>query len=284
MFVVLGITVIRCFRTGTCDTCYEIDTLRRSSPDLETQEQLKRAHHLHRGGLFNLERLRYKARCAEAIASNNLLHPSIMSLILDGMDQNHCRIPYLGGLNRFSDPVTQHITGTSFVYSIIVNYVYHNLTLFFSGIKEHGIGLTIYRNFDNVSKGCNVTIYCLLRQLESFHKRHGYYPETLYLQVDGGSENANQYVLALLELLVVKRCCREVYYTRLPAGHTHEDIDASFGVLWSCFRSVSCTTIQGYKSMIEDGFRASCLHAVMEDIYAVPDYSSLLGPCIIEGN
>ena len=154
----------------------------------------------------------------------------------------------------------------------------------FPGIKEHGIGLTIYRNFDNVSKDCNVTIYCLLRQLESFHKRHGCYPETLYLQVDGGSENANQYVLALLELLVAKRCCREIYFTRLPAGHTHEDIDASFGVLWSCFRSVSCTTIQGYKAMIEEGFRASCLHAVMEDIYVVPDYSSLLGPCIIEGN
>ena len=105
------------FCSGTCDTCYEIDTLRRSSPDLETQEQLKRAHHLHRGGLFNLERLRYKARCAEAIASNNLLHPSIMSLILDGMDQNHCRIPYLGGLNRFSDPVTQHITGKIYLYT-----------------------------------------------------------------------------------------------------------------------------------------------------------------------
>ena len=97
--------------TGTCDTCYEIDTLRRSSPDSETQEQLKRAHHLHRGGLFNLERLRYKARCAEAIASNNLLHPTVMSIIIDGMDQNHCRIPYLGGQNRFKDPISQHITG-----------------------------------------------------------------------------------------------------------------------------------------------------------------------------
>ena len=106
-----------------CDTCYEIDTLRRSSPDLETQEQLKRAHHLHRGGLFNLERLRYKARCAEAIASNNLLHPTIMSLILDGMDQNHCRVPYLGGLNRFSDPVTQHITGL-FIRFLLMTLIY----------------------------------------------------------------------------------------------------------------------------------------------------------------
>ena len=141
MFVVIGITVIRCFRTGTCDTCYEIDTLRRSSPDLETQEQLKRAHHLHRGGLFNLERLRYKARCAEAIASNNLLHPSIMSLILDGMDQNHCRIPYLGGLNRFSDPVTQHITGISFdIRFLLITYI---ITKHFSFQESRNVALVL---------------------------------------------------------------------------------------------------------------------------------------------
>jgi hypothetical protein len=53
--------------------------------------------------------------------------------------------------------------------------------------------------------------------LEKFKIRNGYYPEILYLQVDGGSENANQYVFAMLELLVVKRCCRDVYFSRLPA-------------------------------------------------------------------
>ena len=78
---------------------------------------------------------------------------------------------------------------------------------FILGVKEHGVGLTIFRNFDNVSKGCNVTILCILLMLEKFKIRNGYYPEILYLQVDGGSENANQYVLAMLELLVVKRCC-----------------------------------------------------------------------------
>jgi hypothetical protein len=136
-------------------------------------------------------------------------------LILDGMDQNHCRVPYLGGLNRFSDPVTQLITGL-FIRFLLMTLIYEyyycfqeskNMALVLRFIEI----LTTY-----VSKGCNITIYCLLRQLESFHKRHGCYPETLYLQVDGGSENANQYVLALLELLVVKRCCREIYFTRLP--------------------------------------------------------------------
>ena len=40
------------------------------------------------------------------------------------------------------------------------------------------------------------------------------------VQVDGGAENANQYVLAALELLVVKRIVKEVYYSRLPTTRT----------------------------------------------------------------
>ena len=119
--------------------------------------------------------------------------------------------------------------------------------------------------------------------MEEFRARHGYYPEKHYLQVDGGSENANQYLLAMLELLVVKRCCREVFYTRLPAGHTHEDIDAAFGVIWSCFYSQPCETLQEHKERIELAFKETCLHAKVIDIYAVPNYQKILEPCIIKG-
>ena len=43
---------------GKCDTCLEIDRLRRESKDRNIQLALKKAHHLHRGGLFMLERKR----------------------------------------------------------------------------------------------------------------------------------------------------------------------------------------------------------------------------------
>ena len=45
-----------CDVPGKCYTCYEIDRLRRTSDDAKVQEKLKEAHHLHRGGLFMLER------------------------------------------------------------------------------------------------------------------------------------------------------------------------------------------------------------------------------------
>jgi hypothetical protein len=59
----------------------------------------------------------------------------------------------------------------------------------------------LFRNFNNVSKGADLSIYCVLRKLEDFKNRNGFYPEKLFLQDDGGSENSNQYLLAMLELL-----------------------------------------------------------------------------------
>lgn len=45
-----------CDIPGKCDTCYNIDKMRRESEDKVVQNALKEAHHLHRGGLFMLER------------------------------------------------------------------------------------------------------------------------------------------------------------------------------------------------------------------------------------
>jgi hypothetical protein len=41
---------------GKCNICCEIDRQRRSCPDRLVQKRLKEAHHMHRGGLFMLER------------------------------------------------------------------------------------------------------------------------------------------------------------------------------------------------------------------------------------
>lgn len=101
-------------------------------------------------------------------------------------------------------------------------------------MKEHGIGLTLYRTVATVGKSANLTIHCILSAIEDFYQRHGVFPETLFIQLDGGSENANKYVLALCELLVIKRRIKEIWFSRLPTGHTHEDIDACFGTMWSC--------------------------------------------------
>ena len=192
------------------------------------------------------------------MTSQNSNRPTILSMIIDGMDQNHCRIPYLGSQTSFSSPLKQCITG----------------------IKEHGYGVTVYRSIDTVSKGADLTIQCILSQIEYWKVRNGYYPEEIYLQADGGSENANQYLLAMLEFIVVKRIARIVYFTRLPTGHTHEDIDACFALIWVCFRFSSCETLGMYKSAIEKAFSEGNLNSKTKDIMVIPDYQSFLEGCI----
>ena len=101
------------------------------------------------------------------------------------------------------------------------------------------------------------------------------------MQIDGGSENANQYLLAMIELLAMKKMVRVAYVTRLPTGHTHSDIDAVFAIIWKLFRSAPCVTLQAYKDLIEKALSDSALGEVkMVDCMVIPDYKLLLENCI----
>jgi len=184
---------------GKCNICYYIDQMRRTSTSLDVQKALQQAHLLHRGGLFMLERQEYKSRVVEALMDNPN-NPQIMSIIIDGMDNNKCRCPYMGTQDSFSNPLPQHIIG----------------------VKEHGKGVTFFRTFGTVKKQANLTIHCILRMIEQWHARNKKYPTKIYIQCDGGTENANQYVLTFLELLVTKKIVKTILFTRLPTGHTHE--------------------------------------------------------------
>jgi len=184
---------------GKCKICYYIDQMRRTSTSVSVQKALQHAHLLHRGGLFMLERREYKNRVVEALMDNKD-DPQIMSIVIDGMDNNKCRCPYKGTQDAFSKPLPQHIIG----------------------VKEHGKGVTFFRTVGTVKKSANLTIHCILRMIENWHSRHKKYPSKIYIQCDGGAENANKTLLTFLELLVTKRVAKEILFSRLPTGHTHE--------------------------------------------------------------
>jgi hypothetical protein len=181
-----------------------------------------------------------------------------MSVIIDIMDQSHCNIPFLGSQKRINNPLHQIVVG----------------------VKEHGYGITLYRVVETVAKGANLIMYCFLRQLEKWKIRHnGEYPDEIYLQADGGSENANQWVLGMLELLVIKRVTRRILFTRLPTGHTHEDIDAVFGIIWNWMKTRVCETFEDYEKMVLSAFsKESC--PSMENVYIIPDLTKLFDDCI----
>jgi hypothetical protein len=101
----------------------------------------------------------------------------------------------------------------------------HQLPHHLVGVKVHGKGVTFYPFVDTVQKAANLVLYVLFNELQKFYDEYKYWPTELYAQIDGGAEFANKILLGGFEWLVIKRMTRVMYYTRLPTGHTHEDID-----------------------------------------------------------
>jgi hypothetical protein len=95
-----------CSIPGKCDTCNEIDTIRRKSSIRSVREAAKQAHVTHRGGHFMLERNAYQTRKLEAVKNPE----TYLSLVIDGMDQSHSRFPHLP-LKEFKDPLKMHVQG-----------------------------------------------------------------------------------------------------------------------------------------------------------------------------
>jgi hypothetical protein len=112
------------------------------------------------------------SRREEVHCEENVRKPYILSLIIDIiMDQSHCVILSKGTQGNFTDPLKQMIVG----------------------VKEHGYGVHLFPAIDSVRKVGNLIVYILDTVIENWKRRHnGNYPTIIYLQVDGGSENANK--------------------------------------------------------------------------------------------
>jgi hypothetical protein len=182
---------------GKCSTCGDINEERCKTLNPRKREAYTQLAALHRT-MFMAERRLYYGRRNEAIASPSF----VLSTIADGMAQSHCEIPYRARAAQFTPNMTQHLLG-------IINH----------GTKK----FTMYRSFGNLEGKFNLSAYCWLRELEKeYDANESRLQETIYHQMDGGSENANWETLALAELLVIKGLTKKIVITRLPVGHTHE--------------------------------------------------------------
>ena len=179
------------------------------------------------------ERRRYYDRRLEGVSYPKLY----LSTIGDGMAQAHNELPYQANLSSFGDKKLDcHLQGT------IV----------------HGRWFTIIRTFVNVRHNKNLAIHSSLYELETIFNETGSLPPTLYHQVDGGSENYNDGFLAICELLIHRGLTTKVVLTRLVKGHTHEDIDSMFGVIWTRFRGEHLLTPQSAKALFESVYKHHC--------------------------
>jgi hypothetical protein len=184
------------------------------------QEQYAK-HQRHQNG----ERQKYYKHRDKAKRNPN----EYLSLIMDGMDQAKLKVP-------------NYVTTTK------DNSAQVDVKL--SGVKAHGLGEYFYFSTNEFKTGANLNIECLHRTLIDLRRTYDEeiakpdstfktFPHTLYLQVDGGSENKNRYLKAYCDRLVAFGLFKKVKVAYLMVGHTHEDIDQVLCVVGS---KVKCNT------------------------------------------
>lgn len=96
----------------------------------------------------------------------------------------------------------------------------------------------------------------------------------IYVQCDGGSENANMFVLATCELAVVKGFAETVVFTRLPTGHGYND-DGAFGMMMG-----HLPTYESLKTLLEKVFKGSKLNIKVVDLHTINDWKWYFKDCI----
>ena len=242
--------------TGKCACCALLSHARKSCSDCKSREYITFLHALHRS-MYMGERLSYYARRQEALQDPAVVY----SLIGDGMAQAHCQLPYLAGMKTI-DTLAQHL----------------------QGVLVHGQLMFVYRTFHNVNNSSNLQIHTFLLTIEYLItvKHNGILPETIYYQIDGGSENTAKIMYGIAELLVAKGVVNKLVLTRLPESHTHEDIDSKFPKIWVELRGKHVATMSEYKTLIEGALSSEerSMHCEVVDLFAIPDYVSHIAPCM----
>jgi hypothetical protein len=240
--------------TGKCQVCAALLEAKCKYGDAARRSMIKQLFGMHKI-TFMSERQHYYRRRLHAMR-----YPKeAVSIISDGMDQNHCRLPWKAGRCEYKTPLNIHI----------------------QGVIVHGLRRVVYRSFANVPKNSNLAIHCWLLELEKIYKDNGNkLPDLIFKQIDGGAENRNSLFLAMAELMIARRLTKRIEICRLLVGHTHEDIDAMFGVISQFLAGKFVGTPQEHMQGMRAAFGAAGLPVEVFDIWAVPDYKELLSPFI----
>jgi len=239
-----------------CNTCSILDVCAEECTTKEQKAEVRVLRKLH-ASMYRKQRKWYHRTREMAMREPDLY----ISCIGDGMAQVHNCLP------------SYSKSGTSTAPMVFDTH--------YQGMITHGKRFTIFRSFGNVGKGTNVAVYSWLRHLEIEYRRDGKLPDTLFQQIDGGGENANEITIGMAELLVHWGLTKRVIITRLPVGHTHEDIDGMFGVIWQHNKMFNILTPQKQAFLTRKAFAhriAKGFEVEVEDVFAVPDYRKYITP------
>jgi hypothetical protein len=144
----------------------------------------------------------------------------VISIIIDGMSKWKTALPLFGRELKFSNfkAYGQQL------YGVLVHQDVRK--------PDYRGGFFGYLVDSAVHGGANLTVELLYRTLQALELERKTWAPELKLQLDNTcSDNKNDTVLAFCAFLVGTGVFRKVTLSFLPVGHTHEDIDAVFGII-----------------------------------------------------
>ena len=211
---------------GECAECAgfkaQLEEERRDPEQRKITMQKYLEHIAHQKG----ERLGYYRRRAKGKRGR------CISLIMDGMDQSKTDLPHTKtSLKSDGNMVETKITG----------------------VLVHGRNFNCYVSEPQVKHDTNLSLTCLHDTLMDEVANSP--ADTLYVQVDGGPENKNQWVIAYFVLLICLGIFQKIKMCFLPVGHTHEDIDQGFSCIARHLRHVNAYTFAQLVKCVQESFR-----------------------------
>jgi hypothetical protein len=231
--------------SGKCVTCSKLDQASGSTNDNSVKQEISRLLALHLASIGQSKAVYYANR-DEARGDRK----NVYSVIADGMAQIHNTIPNLGNRMQITTLDT-HLQAT----------------------LSHNNHFMMVRTFGNIQNGANLAIHVFLMDLQKYFLQNGFtLPPKVYFQIDGGSENVNKHSLAMFELIVASRLTYNLNVSRLPPGHTHEDIDAMFSIISRHNRDIFILSPTEHKNRCTTAFSTEKRQIEFRDVMVLPDY------------
>lgn len=218
---------------GKCDTCEQLVNLNLICGNRADKLLIRNYKIMHRNNIIG-EKIKYYERIVEAYRSNG----RVLSFIFDAMSKFKTAVPSLRGLNQPNATFKMHMIGC---------------------IGHADKSTRFYVSYPSVQSGCSFMIHCIHEEVKRLIDSGQRLPEKIYIQIDGGSDNTAKAVYASLEHLVAAGLCETIEIWRLPVGHTHEDIDARFGVIAQALRRKSIYTVEQFLDLVHKAFGYSTL-------------------------
>ena len=231
MLSTLPRVVFQSFHTHpVCSICCRLNDMRKkvkNESEAEYAESRKRKHMVE----IRKKYVNYTNRRDLAIRfPGDYLH-----IALDDMDQSKLMSPYFCQRTKELSTLVKmknHLTGI-----IITN----------GGLPFDRI-YRVYLNNDQFEQGSNKTVSILFDILSDIQEKLGSLPRKLLVQSDNcGKDLKNQLVLSFYYLLVELDKFEEVLVTHMPIGHTHNDVDWTFGLIAEKLKRIDIPSFEALK-------------------------------------